>query len=72
MTKQAQFLKKGDAFLYAQSKWVCGSDAYENKKGMWQVQLADDRRRGGSIIPTSEVFTFSKPSESMQIINRNN
>jgi hypothetical protein len=71
MKKQAQFLKKGDTFFYAQSKWTCGSDAYENKKGMWQVQLADDRRKG-NIIPTSEVFTFSKPSEKMEIISTKN
>jgi hypothetical protein len=66
MKKQAQFMKRGDVFVYNGSAWLCATDAYQDSKGRWKIQLADNKRKL-AIIPTSSFFTFSSGNEELEV-----
>lgn len=67
MTKKAKSMKRGDVFVWNDSEWKCATDATQDSKGRWQVQLADEKRKH-SIIPTNSFFTFSSGDEKLTII----
>jgi hypothetical protein len=64
MEKQAKNLKKGDLFFTVGNSWLCASDAFQDKNGLWKVKLGD-YDKSHRVIPCNlnSVYTFKSASE---------
>jgi len=63
MEKQAKNLKKGDLFFTIGNSWLCATDSFQDKKGLWKVYLGE-YDKNHLVIPCYSVYTFKSAEEN--------